>query len=135
MAAFVKSVADVLPNFSIPPRFLIQKVSQNAPINATTTITQALPTNITVHQGYVRVRLSAYPDAGAGQCTKLKITVTDGTTTLVLDTINTFDASDLFDYVCPFVVDLGVNSVSVAVTMANVVNGRGTIDLELGGNT
>lgn len=133
MPSFTHSVKDLIPGW-YPLVWRGQSVSQNAPINATTTFTITTPTGVTARQGYVRFRISAYPGAGAGQVTKVKITGTDGVTTVVLSILASFDASDLADVTRAFCTDLGINSISFIVTMANVVNGQATVDMEIGAN-
>lgn len=129
-----RSVKELFPGFGQVTDY-VKSDSVNNPINTTTTTVLTPAMLASFRSGRVRVRGFAYPGAGAGQCTAIKITATDGTTTYVLGNIATFAASEFFDFVLSFgPLEIAATSVSVAITMANVANGQLTADLELAVN-
>lgn len=106
----------------------------NNPINATTTTNLALASGAVFRQGKISIRGIAYPGAGAGQCTAIRVIAknTGASVSHVIAVLPSFAASDLFNIHIPFgPLEFDVASVDIAVTMANVVNGQLTTDFEL----
>lgn len=133
--AFIHSIYDRIPNFGVPPMVYASTLATTAAINTTTSTTTSLPTNISIHQGFLRFKATSYPAAGAGVISGVKITATDGTNTRVLKGPGaSFAASDLPDEMFAFCVDINIVSVTVAVTMTNVANGQLLYDFEVCGN-
>lgn len=120
---------------------VVNKASVTNATNATTTTTftnaqlNAIAPDIMC--GYVRIKTlttgaTAYPGAGAGVCSAIKISVSDGTSTIVIANVPTFAASDLFDLTFPFMCDLAAGAtIAFAVTMTNVANGQLVTDMEV----
>ena len=132
--ALTRSVKETMPGFGHPTE-VIQSQDVNNPINATTTTTLSTVMLASFKSGKIRIKGFAYPGAGAGQCTAIKVTATDGVTTVVIRNITTFAASEFFDILIDFLLDqIAATSVSIAVTMANVANGQLTTDFELACN-
>jgi|SRR5581483_5829219 len=133
--AITNSLKTLFPGFG-NPTLQAQLLSQTFAINATTTKTFSSFTPVTTcRSGWVRIHGISYPGAGAGQITGIKITGSDGTNTveLYMDTTSR-TASDLPDLIFPFITELSLTSVAVAITMANVANGQLSADLELVAN-
>ena len=116
-----------------------------APTEYVTLLAQALPNTATANPfaltGFInfvrsgRVRWKIIPPAGvAGQVTGVKITGTDGTTTVTLYMDTTLrTASENIDFMYSFISDLNLTTVTVIVTTV-AVGAASTIDLELTGN-
>lgn len=121
-----------LPGFT--PLKFSGTLSDTAAINTTTTKTITPATPIVMSTGYVRIKGTGFPGAGAGVCSGIKVTMTDGTTTVTVVNLPTFAASELMDITRTFNVDIGATSISVAITMTNVANGQMTFDFEVGAN-
>lgn len=137
----INTVSRIMTGFGFPG-VLVKKEGVNQPINVTTTTTfsNANLNNIpNFHSGIIRIKTQntialTYPGTGAGQVTSIKVTITDGTNTLVLINVPTFAANDLFDLIVPFITDLDATSISIAVAVANVANGQATLDFEVAVN-
>lgn len=131
--AITRKVTEMMPGVGHATEY-VSSEGVNNPINATTTTT-LIPTGNPFRSGKWRVRGIAYPGAGAGQCTAIKVTVTDGSATHVLAILPSFAASDLFNVGGEFgPLEIAATSISFAVTMANVANGQLTADFEVGVN-
>ena len=128
--AVVNSVKTLFPGLGNATEY-VSLIGQNVPINATTTFA------LTGFVNYVRsfkVRFKVTAAGAAGQITGIKITGTDGTTTVTFyqDAVAR-TAAELVDFLWEFISELNLTTVSVAITMANA-GAANTADLELAGN-
>ena len=134
--AIGRSIKETFPGYGQVTDY-IQSLAVNNPINATTT-TNLAPAMLTAFRsGKVCIRGIAYPGAGAGQCTAIRVIAknTGATISHVIGVLPSFAASDLFHVTVPFgPLEFDAASVDIAITMANVANGQLTADLELAVN-
>jgi hypothetical protein len=127
--AIVNSVKTVL-QFGNPTEY-VNLLAQNVPINATTTFALTGFVNY-VRSGKVRFKVTAAP--ASSQITGIKITATDGTTTVTLyQDATARTAAELVDLLFSFISELNLTTVNVLVTLANAGSAM-TADLEITGN-
>lgn len=114
------------------PTEYVSLVAQNVPINATTTFALTGFVNY-VRSGRIRYKVSAA--GAAGQVTAIKITATDGTTTVTLyQDATARTAGELQDFLWTFISELNLTTITVAITMANA-GAANTADFEIAGNS
>lgn len=113
------------------------KEGLSAPVNATTTFTfntASLAPTPTIRNGMLRIKATA-AGTGPGQITKIVAQAKTATSTIIFFLQGSaFTAGDLFDLLVPFMLDIDATSFEVLVTVANIVNGGYTLDMELVGN-
>lgn len=138
--AIVNTVTKISPGLMSPAVYAKKESVTNA-LNATTTTTfsnanlSAIPN---FHFGYLRIKTlttiaTAYPGTGAGVCSAITVTVSDGTNTVkIYNQQGSYAASDLFDITIPFCCDIDATTLAIAVTMTNVANGQLVTDFEVG---
>lgn len=129
--AIVNKLTTIMPAFGAPTEY-ITLLAQNLPINATTTFALTGFVNF-IRSGRVRFKSTATGGAGS-QITGIKITATDGTSTVTLYQDGTARTANEFeDFLWSFISELNLTTVNVAVTTANA-GGAATLDLEVTGN-
>lgn len=130
--AIVNKLTVLMPAFGAPTEY-VTLASQALPNTATTT-TYALTGFLNfVRTG--RIRFKIIPPAGAaGQITGVKVTATDGTTTVTLyqDSVAR-TAGENIDWMYSFISDLNLTTVSLLITTA-AAGAASTIDVEVTGN-
>jgi hypothetical protein len=115
------------------PTEYVSLVAQNVPINATTSFALTGFVNF-VRSGRIRFKTTATGGAGS-QITGIKITATDGTSTVTLYQDGTARTANEFeDFVWTFISELNLTTVTVIITTANA-GGAATADLEIAGNS
>jgi len=131
--AIVNKLTVLMPAFGAPTEY-VTSLAQNLPINVAAGTTYALTGFLNfVRTG--RIRWKIVPPAGAaGQVSGVKITATDGTTTVTLyqDT-TTRTAGENIDFMYSFISELNLTTINVIIATANV-GAASTIDLEVTGN-
>jgi len=129
--AIANKLTTIMPAFGAPTEY-ITLLAQNLPINATTTFALTGFVNF-IRSGRVRFKSTATGGAGS-QITGIKITATDGTSTVTLYQDGTARTANEFeDFLWSFISELNLTTVNVAVTTANA-GGAATLDLEVTGN-
>lgn len=130
--AIVNKLTVIMPAFGAPTEYVF--LTAQALPNTATTTTYALTGFINfVRSG--RLRFKIIPPAGAaGQITGIKVTATDGTTTLTLyqDTVAR-TAGENIDWLYSFISDLNLTTVNLLITTA-AAGAASTIDVEITGN-
>jgi len=115
------------------PTEYVSLVAQNVPINASTSFALTGFVNF-VRSGRIRFKTTATGGAGS-QITGIKITATDGTSTVTLYQDGTARTANEFeDFVWTFISELNLTTVTVIITTANA-GGAATADLEIAGNS
>lgn len=128
--AILNSIKKFFPGYGQVTEY-VSLLAQNLPINAATALTLTGFTNF-VSNGMIRFKLSAAP--AASQITGIKITGTDGVTTLTLyQDAAARTAAELLDMTFRFFTDLSLTTITVTVTLANAGTAM-TADLEIAGN-
>lgn len=130
--AVVNKLTVLMPAFGAPTEY-VTSLAAALPNTATTT-TYALTGFLNfIRTG--RLRFKIIPPAGAaGQITGIKVTATDGTTTVTLyqDTVAR-TAGENIDWLYSFISDLNLTTVSLLITTA-AAGAASTIDVEVTGN-
>lgn len=129
--AIVNSVKTLFPGGGNATEY-VSSLAQNVPINATTTFALTGFTNY-VRTFKLRFKLTAAP--AAFQITAIKITATDGTTTVTLyQDATARTAAELVDFLWDSLMsELNLTTVNVLITTANA-GSAATADLEIAGN-
>lgn len=139
MPAFVRSVAESNPSYGSPSYkgSIIGASIANTPVTITIPATGATtPSGGTAFntaggppptRGRFRLRTSS---VNAATVDTIAFTVTDGTTTLVVDIFGPTSAGQAIDYTGEFNVDLNVTSFSAIFTQSGATQ-QATADLEL----
>jgi hypothetical protein len=129
--AIVNTVKSILPSLGNPTEY-IALTAQNLPINASTSFAFTGFTNY-VRSGKIRWKHTATGGAGS-QVTGVKVTGTDGTSTVTLYMDATTRTSNEFnDWLYDFISELNLTTVTIIITTANA-GGAATLDLEIAGN-
>lgn len=128
--AIANKLTVLMPAFGAPTEYLTS-VAVNLPINAATSTSLTGFLNF-VRTGRVRFKTTTAPAASV--ITGIKITGTDGTSTVTLymDT-TTRIATEFQDFLYSFISELNLTTVSVIVTLANAGSAI-TADFEVTGN-
>lgn len=130
--AIVNKLTTLMPAFGAPTEY-VTLLAQALPNTATTT-TYALTGFVNfVRSG--RIRWKIVPPAGAaGQVTGVKITATDGTTTITLyqDSVAR-TAGENIEFLYSFISELNLTTVNVLLTTA-AAGAASTVDVEITGN-
>lgn len=131
MAAFVNTPAQVMPGFGSPSC----NGQALSPLGTTTPLTMTIPATgaTTPATGGTAFNPSGMPAPSKGKIrfrtaqvsaavtTAVVFTVTDGTTTLTVNSIPASAAGVALDYTFEFETDLGITSVSAVVTLGGTV--------------
>lgn len=130
--AIGNKLTTIMPAFGAPTEYVT--ILAAAVVNTATTTTYAFTGFLNfVRSG--RMRFKIIPPAGAaGQISGMKVTATDGTTTVTLymDT-TTRTAGENIDWLYSFISDLNLTTVNLLVTTV-AAGAASTADLELTGN-
>lgn len=129
--AIVNKLTSLMPAFGAPTEY-VTLLAQALP--ATGSATYAL-TGFVNYVRSGRLRWKIIPPAGAaGQVTGIKVTATDGTTTVTLyqDTVAR-TASENIDWLYSFISDLNLTTINIVVSVATAGAGS-TVDVEVTGN-
>lgn len=129
--AIANKLTTIMPAFGAPTEY-VTLVAQNVPINATTTFALTGFINF-VRSGRIRFKTTATGGAASG-VTAIKITGTDGSTTVTLYQDTTVRTTNEFlDLLFAFISELNLTTISVLITTPNA-GGAATADLEITGN-
>ena len=128
--AIVNKVTTIMPAFGAPTEY-VTSTAVNLPINAATSTALTGFVNF-VRSGRIRFKTTTAPAAAV--ITGVKITATDGTSTVTLymDT-TTRIATEFQDFLYSFISELNLTTINVIVTLANAGSAI-TADLEVTGN-
>ncbi len=130
--AILNKLTTLMPAFGAPTEY-VTLLSAALP-NAAVTTTFAL-TGFVNYVRTGRLRWKIIPPAGAaGQVTGVKVTATDGTTTVTLyqDAVAR-TAGENIDWMYSFISDLNLTTINILITTA-AAGAASTIDVEVTGN-
>ena|SRR2546430_4410840 len=130
--AIANKLTTIMPAFGAPTEY-VTLVGQALPNTATTT-TYALTGFLNfIRAGRLRWKINP-PAGAAGQVTGVKVTATDGTTTVTLyqDTVAR-TAGENIDWLYAFISELNLTTVSVLITTA-AAGAASTVDVEVTGS-
>lgn len=130
--SIVNSVKTTSPGRGVPGEY-VSLLTQSLVRNASTAFTLTGFVNY-VRSGWVRIKsITAVAAAGLSG---IKITGTDGTTTVTLyQDGTTRTVNELLDLVIPIISDLNLTTITVTVTMINAGASDPTCDFEVCGNS